>query len=335
MSGVICKSNKDIPVDMTLGNLLYYSLSDMKMSEQELTDVFTLNQLPTSYIKKISAPDAFRRASSSIKNRVLFIKDSNCIDSIKIKLEVDEVKSDNDSVTRIIGRKVIDEDNKEVNYEQIAVIEYFRDTNSVSYHLKNLDVINNSVYETLCVEIQDKFSEWSMYHTKDTIRNTILRIINDTHPIALTPTGLCKFVPRTHTDLLYSLKEALKGMEQFCQNPGEHNFMEVIPVINTEEQQGLIKDASERELTDELFGFTQELKDVLQTRKTLGSRTVSSYLDRFKTIKEKVDDYENLLGNYLGFLKMQITESVELIRENEKQSEEDPSICMSTLKETK
>ena len=325
MAGAICQTNKEIPVDMTLGNLLYYSLSDMKISEQELTNIFTANQLPVSYIKKISAPDVFRRASSSIKNKVMYVinpADQN--DKIKIKIEVDEVRSDIEGVTRVIGRKVIDESNQEVSYEQIADLTYDRLSNLVSYDLKNSDAINTTEYVKLCNEVQDKFDEWSIYHTKDTIRNTILRIVNDTHPVALTPSGLCKFVPKTHTDLLYSLKEAIKDMEHFCQNAGEYNFMEVIPVINTEEQQDLVKNASTKELKEELFGFTQELKDVLTARSTLPARTVTAYLDRFKGLREKVDDYENLLGNYLGFLKVQLTDAVQLVKDNSDKEEEDP-----------
>ena len=327
MTGAICQSNKDIPIDMTLGNLLYYSLADMSIKEQELIDLFALNNIPTSYIKKISAPDAFRRASSSIKNRTMHIVNpNNTSENLKIKIEVDEVKSDSEGVTRIVGRKVIDEDNQEVSYEQIAELIFFRDSGVVSYNLKNSDIVNTMEYSKLCMEVQDKFDVWSVYHTKDTIRNTILRIINDTHPVSLTPTGLCKFIPRSHTDLLYSLKEALADMEHFCQNSGEHNFMEIIPVINTEEQQDLIKNASTRELKEELFGFTQELKDVLQARQTLPARTVSSYLERFKALSEKVNDYESLLGNYLGFLKIQITDAVSLVKDNSEdtESEEEP-----------
>ena len=321
MAGAICQSNKDIPVDMTLGNLLYYSLSDMKISESKLLNLFIQNNLPVDYIKKISAPDAFRRASSSIKNTNLFVTDSVTGVTTKLKIEVDEVKSDNIGVKRIIGVKSVDEKNEDISYIPVASAEFLRSNESVTTYVYPAYASNQDICD-LCDEIENKFSEWSVYHTKDTIRNTILRIINDTHPVSLTPTGLCKFVPRSHTDLLYSLKETLKDMEQFCQNPGDHNFMEIIPVINTEEQQGLIKDASTRELKEELFGFTQELKDVLQARQILPPRTVSSYLERFKVLSEKVNDYESLLGNYLGFLKMQITDAVTLVKSN---SEEDDS----------
>lgn len=321
MANAIYQSNQDIPIDMTLGNLLYYSLSDMKIKEKELIDLFTKNQLPVKYIKKISASDAFRRASSSIKNTTVFGIDPYTNMLIKLKIEIDEVKSDSTGIKRIIGVKSIDEKNEDISYIPVASVEFFRNNESVSTHVYPGYTSNQDICD-LCDEIENKYSEWSVYHTKDTIRNTILRIINDTHPVSLTPTGLCKFVPRSHTDLMYALKETLKDMEDFCQNTGEHNFMEIIPVINTEEQQELIKKASTRELKEELFGFTQELKDVLQARNTLSPRTVSSYLERFKVLSEKVNDYETLLGNYLGFLKAQITDSVSLIKSNSEEEEE-------------
>lgn len=320
MAGAIYQSNKDIPVDMTLGNLLYYSLSDMKIKEGELTQLFIDNQLPVDYIRKISASDAFRRASSCVKNRNLYITDPATGTTIKLKIEVDEVKSDSDGIKRIIGVKSIDEKNEEIAYIPVASAEFFRDKNAVATYVDPAYATNQDICD-LCDEIENKYAEWSVYHTKDTIRNTIIRIINDTHPVSLTPTGLCKFVPRSHTDLLYSLKEALKEMEQYCLNSGEHNFMEIIPVINTEEQQDLIKDASTRELKEELFGFTQELKDVLQARQTLPPRTVTSYLERFRTLTEKVNDYEGLLGNYLNFLRIQIKDAANLVEANSEESE--------------
>jgi hypothetical protein len=99
--------------------------------------------------------------------------------------------------------------------------------------------------------------------------------------------------------------------------------MEIIPVIDTEEQRNLIKNASELELKDNLFAFTQELKEVLQNRTILPAKTVTAYLNRFKTLKEQVDDYEGLLGNYLGFLRTQITEATKLIHDNSAPEEEE------------
>lgn len=323
MSNAICQSNKDLPIEMTLGNLLYYSLSDMSIAESELLNIFKLNQIPESYVRKISKPDAFRRASSSIKNKTLYIPDpSDNTINVKVKIEVDEVRSDNNGISRIVGKKLIDEKNEEVKYDPVAELTYDRVTEQCSFRMLDLTPATYQAYTDLCQEVQTNYTAWSIYHTKDTVRNIINRIITDTHPVNLTPSGLCKFVPKTHSDLLSSLKEAIKDMEHFCQQPGQNNFMEIIPVINTEEQQDMIKEASAQELKTTLFNFTQELKDVLQARNSLPSRTVTSYLERFKELKEKVDDYENLLGDYLGFLKVQIKGAINLVNDNSEENEE-------------
>ena len=65
---VLYQNNKDVPEDMLLGNLLFYNLIDMTVSENDLLDAFVNNNLSQSYIRKISHADAFRRATSSIKN---------------------------------------------------------------------------------------------------------------------------------------------------------------------------------------------------------------------------------------------------------------------------
>ena len=58
--------------------------------------------------------------------------------------------------------------------------------------------------------------------------------------------------------------------------------------------------------------------------KTIVGNDIS--INYFKEMKSKVDDYENLLGNYLGFLKTQLTEAVTLVKDNseEQQEEETP-----------
>jgi len=330
MSGALCESNKEIPAHMLLGDLLFYSLSDMKIPEQELMNIFTNNNIPTSYIRKISPADAYRRATSSLK-KTIDISDANGF-TIKAKIEIDEIKSDGNGIVRLIGRKIIDENNEAVDYESIAYINYVRKSNTVNYNLLEPTGINASVYLALCEEADDKFQEWSVYHNKDTVRNIINRIIQDTHPVALTPTGLCKFVPKSHSDLLYYLKDAIAELKDFGivvtqgKNVGSTqavNFMEIIPVIDTEEQRELIKGATETELKASMFAFTQELKDVLVKRNTLPPRTVAAYLDRFKEMREKVEDYESLLGNYLGFLKVQLTEAVTLVKDSSEESQEE------------
>ena len=82
------------------------------------------------------------------------------------------------------------EQDEDISYVPVAVLEFDRITNSAIYDIDVYYKSNNDIVD-LCNDVINRYNEWSVYHTKDTIRNTILRIINDTHPVALTPTGLC------------------------------------------------------------------------------------------------------------------------------------------------
>ena len=317
MSNVLCKTNQEIPQDMLLGSLLFTNLIDMKIPVSDLTGIFKQNNISEKYVKKISEVDAFRRASSSIKNRILFITDANG-NPEKVHVEIDEVKCDTDSIKRIIGVKRIDEVNEDIQYQPVGEIIFNRIGGiCVATPLCAPGDTDYLLLRDLCDEVEDKYSDWSIYHNKDTIRNIINRIITDTHPVNLMPTGLCKFIPQGSTDLLYNLKEALKAMSTYRINAmSSDNIMEIIPVIDTEEQRELVEKNFTAEITNELFAFTQELKEVLVKKQTLSIRSATSYIDKFNLLKQKAKEYESLLGVYVNSIHQQITESLELVDAN-------------------
>lgn len=320
MGNVLCKTNQEIPQDMLLGNLLFTNLIDMKIPVSDLTGIFKSNNIPESYVKTISQADAFRRASSSIKNRILYVSGTNGSND-KVHVEIDEIKCDSDSIKRIIGIKRVDEVNEDIQYQPVGEIIYTRTGNvCVATPLCAPGDADYQALRDLCDEVEAKYADWSVYHNKDTVRNIINRIIADTHPVNLMPTGLCKFIPQPSTDLLYHLKDALEEMSSY--GSGGRNILEIIPVIDTEEQRELVEKNFTAEITNELFGFTQELKEVLTKKQTLSTRTAASYIDKFNLLKQKAKEYESLLGIYVDSIHQQITESLELVDTNTETDEQ-------------
>ena len=311
MSNVLCKTNQEIPQDMLLGNLLFTNLIDMRIPVADLISIFQSNNIPDGYVRTISEADAFRRASSSIKNRILLLNAA----TEKVRVEVDEVKSDYEGIKRIIGVKKVDEVAEDISYQPVGEIIFNRTNNlCTATPLFAPGDVDYQAIRDLCDEVENKYQDWSVYHNKDTVRNIINRIISDTHPVNLMPTGLCKFIPQTSTDLLYNLKQALTEMQSYASTPTmSRNIMEIIPVIDTEEQRNLIEKNFTAEITDELFSFTQELKDVLQKKQVLSIRTANAYIEKFNILKEKAKEYESLLGIYIDSIYTQIKDSLDLI----------------------
>ena len=314
MSNVLCKTNQEIPQDMLLGNLLFTNLIDMRIPVADLISIFQSNNIPDSYVRTISEADAFRRASSSIKNRILLLNAA----TEKVRVEVDEVKSDYEGIKRIIGVKKVDEVAEDISYQPVGEIIFNRTNNlCTATPLFAPGDVDYQAIRDLCDEVENKYQDWSVYHNKDTVRNIINRIISDTHPVNLMPTGLCKFIPQTSTDLLYNLKQALIEMQSYASTSTmNRNIMEIIPVIDTEEQRNLIEKNFTAEITDELFSFTQELKDVLQKKQVLSTRTANAYIEKFNILKAKAKEYESLLGIYVDSIYTQIKDSLDLVDQN-------------------
>ena len=310
--GVLYKTNKEIPQDMLLGNLAFISLADMRISDMDLLTVFIKNNIPDSYIRSISKADAFRRASSSIKTRVI------TIDNTPVRVEIDEICCDSEKIKRIIGIKKIDSVKEDISYEPIGEILFNRNGNTC-VACPTIDPGRQNDHVTvsnLCAEVEDKYAEWSVYHNKDTIRNTINRIITDTHPINLMPTGLCKFIPVGKTDLLYSLKDALVDMGQYVLNSSKENIMEIIPVVDTMEQRDLVRKNFRMEISDELLGLVTELKEILNAKQKISSRSAASYLEKYKFYQDKINEYESLLNIYADSLHAQMKEVLDLINDD-------------------
>ena len=316
MSNALYKTNQDIPQDMLLGNLLFTNLIDMKIDENDLISIFQKNNIPETYVKKISKADAFRRATSSVKNRIIYIQDSSTGLLMKAKVEVDEVKSDCDGIKRILGFKAVDEKNEDVSYIPMGYISFDRTSEQVVYGIEPQYIQNNDVLGVF-TDMSDNYTDWSVYHNKDTVRNIINRIISDTHPINLMPTGLCKFVPSSSQDMLYNLKEALSQMNQFnIGSNAKSNIVEIIPVIDTHEQRSLIEKNFSAEITDELFEFTKKIKNVLTQKQSLSVRSATAYIEKFNLLNAKAKEYESLLGIYVDGIHQQITDSLDLVNDN-------------------
>lgn len=325
MSSVLYKTNQDIPQDMLLGNMIFMSLADMTIAENDLINIFNNNNIPSAFVRKISKADAFRRATSYAKNKIIYVSDISTGASIKAKIEVDEVKSDEYGIKRIIGFKSINQKNEDISYTPIGSVLFDRDTEQISYAIEPIysnqqDIVD--IFDT----INNNYSSWSVYHNKDTVKNIINRIIISTNPVNLMPTGLCKFVPSNSTNLMYSLKGALAEMNTFKNANSDSNIMEIIPVIDTEEQRNIVEKNFTAEITNELFDFTQVLKDTITNKNEISTKTAHAYIEKFRILKEKAEEYGNLLGIYIGSIKTQIENALTLVADNSDLDEDEVDI---------
>lgn len=309
------QNNQDVPDSMLLGNLLTYTLTNMTVSEQDLLDTFANNNLSQSYVRKISHADAFRRATSSIKNtKVTYVDDNN--DQFEGRINVDEVVNDNMYIKRIIGVRVLNDQKEEVSYTQLGSITFDRANDSVSSYLDPSTIASTVGIQSLFNQVESRYMTWSTYHNHDTIRNIINRIVYDMHPVALMSTGINKFIPKTSKDTLYALKGVLSDLSQYSDNGYGENVVEIIPFIDTQEQRDLVNKMYEEEIKETLYNYSMELSEILKKKQSLSSRQAATYVEKYRELSAKVKDYQGLLGTYTQNIHDQLQAAFQLIDDN-------------------
>lgn len=316
MGKAIYETNKDIPKEMILGNLMLMSLRDMRIEISSLMNIFRRNNIDTGYIKLIHASDAYRRATSSVKGKIIRTKDNS-----KVKLEVDEIGCNDKIIKRAIGIKRIDSQAEDINYGILCEAIFDRQTKQITVKESNkvdisvYDIMEQSQIDHICNEIERSYIDKCKYHDKDTIRNIVVNIVTSTHPIQLMQTRICKFVPRGSTELIYNLKSALEEMSSYTLD-NKDNIVDIIPIIDTEDQRQTVQTSYEKEIRTEMFNLTQELKDILVNKQELSTKTARSYMTKFLYLKKKADEYSNLLDIYNNAIYSQLQEAVKLINDN-------------------
>lgn len=309
------QNNKDVPEDMLLGNLLFYNLTDMTVSENDLLNAFANNNLSQSYVRKISHADAFRRASSSIKNKkVVYIDDNG--DQFDGCINVDEVVNDQMYIKRIVGVRVLNDQKEEVSYTQLGSLTYDRANDTCTDFLEKDATSHVANVTILFTKVKTNFVTWATYHNHDTVKNVINRIVDSMHPIALMPTGICKFIPKTSKDTLYGLKGLLNELSQYSDTGSGENTVEIIPILDTQEHRNLVNKMYEEEIKETLYNYSMELTDILKKKQVLSSRQAMTYLERYKELMGKVTDYEGLLGTYKQNIQDQLKAAIQLVNDN-------------------
>lgn len=301
----VYQSNKDIDPSLLLGYMFFYNLGELKIEEDELVNIFVNNGLQKSYVKKISKVDAFRRASSDAKQTI----EINYYGDIKkAKIEVDEVRCDKEGIVRLVGRKVVDEKNEKLSYQAIGRLLFDRD-NEMIMTSSDPAYSHEYNYGQIMQDTEALYHDFSNYHTKDTVRNITVNVLKKMYPVNLLPTGLAKFIPKSNKSDLYALQGVIKDLSAY----GQGNLFEIIPVIDTLEQRDMVNTAAVREIKSDLHAFTEELREVLVNKQSISVRTATSYAERFKDLKIKVSEYEQLLGTYMGALTQQIQAAINLV----------------------
>lgn len=291
----VLPTNEMLDEQMLLGYLTFTAIDDIKVHKADLAKLFQKHGLSLSH-HDIKAHDAFRRATSRA-NRSIVIKYEGREE--RARLMVYEIKCDAERIVRHLVRVRVNRDIEETEHATVGKFIFHRNTELMSVSW-NPDYLDEYDYAELVKSIQKLYEEWTEYHTKDTIRNLVSRIIRSMQPVNISQTGAGKFIPKHHKATLFGLQKVLNEL------PGETS-MEILPLLDTVELRRLLQRNLSQEIIAEAESMIAELSEALQERNVRKS-TIQKYFEAFHELQEKISAYEQLLQVRMDTLHEQLAE---------------------------
>ena len=300
------KTNDEIDESLILGHIVFNSIDDLKIHKNDLADLFDKYGISRSYLPhEIKTHDAFRRSTAQA-HRTLEVQFNNT--PYKAKLLVREVKCDDKKIVRHLVRELLDAKNETTDYATIGKFIFDRNTESltVSYDGAYLTEYN---YKSILKEIYDLYNEWTQYHTRDTVRNIVTRIIKSMNPVSIMQGGRAQFIPKYNYSTLSALKQVIHEL------PGD-SVIEIIPMIDSIDQRNLISKNLEKEIMSDSKKLMEDFSEVLKS-KYIRKDTVKRYAQNFVELQNKATQYESLLDQNMSLIKTQLSQILSKINDEE------------------
>ncbi len=295
--------------DNILGNLVWFSVSDMEILRDDLVKLAANVGLSEKYVPAPIRPsDAFRRATSEIGG----VLRSN--EEITEVLMVREVLSAEDRVVRHLIKEVRDKKNIQLNYEKIGEIEFERQWGTM-----NVTALTDEAKPALH-KAKVLYSKYRDYFISDHIRRLIKVALGDCQAVGVRPAGAVYFTPATYEPTIKALNSLVKTL------PGNAVEMHYLPVVNADEQKQMLEEKlrghvlSQVSQIGSMLGGDAQVLGVKKTLKSLASEfastlrdqnvvsktTANNAIQQLQGLKQQVTEYESLLESNLGEVRATI-----------------------------
>lgn len=269
----------DLPTDVLLGRIVLFTITDHGVPTQDCLDVIdtlALGSIAKPQVNKYV--DAFKKATSDVKDSYPMTK------SRTGHLLCRDVTSTGDFIRRQITREIKDGGKKRLRYDPAIEVTFYRPSDSAQQATAKLKVtVNKNVLEAGEVEMAMAVAEGisanyeRYYRTFDgmKIRAWVRAYLKKLNSVEIK--GGVYFVPVSRDEELSRLAEFVKQMGGGCR-------MNMIPMVNLEREREFITEIFEREAAESLREITDEVAEILSTRKGVSAKAYANIKARYDEV---------------------------------------------------
>lgn len=269
-----------------LGRILWFTVSDMKVSAEQLQQAFINAGIDENHLPKpISPRDAFRRATKTAEAKRIDMGKGKYLN-----LMVREVKMEKDEIVRQLVREIVDSKNVRLDYKPIAnmILE------DESYRCEELSTTNNEEFTAL-LKVENEFENCKNNYNGRHVRELVTNILYTCKPVGVRPSGGVYFVPEEYATTVTALSDLVQELASYSITI-ERSRLWSIPVIDAQEHRVMVTESLEDQVKSDSKSLIAEMVKILKGERKITQRTAEQYINRVKELKSKVAEYEDMLN---------------------------------------
>lgn len=268
-----------------LGTLLWFTITDMAVTRQQLQDAFARSGVDTAHLPRpINHRDAFRRATSNAE-----MKRQPVDGGRYLNLMVREVRMDPQRIVRQLVREVVDAENVRLEYLPVANLVL----QGEAYSFQQLAPMS-ALEQTLAAKIGNDYADERVRYNGRHVRDVVMGVLHTCGPVAVRPSGGVYFVPREHEGSVNALKALVDELAGYTVTSGRSRLW-TVPVVDTEEQREMVQASLEDQVEQESKSLIEEMHKVLGGARTVTQALVKQYVERARALADLVGQYEAML----------------------------------------
>lgn len=273
----IAKSAEGYPL---LGHCIYWSINKFEASISELANALKQADIDPSLAKEPRAKTALTKAMKEMAKGRKGAFHRKAIDS-------------EEKATFVVVSSKVDYKKDDVKFKTGT-----KATLDKSSHALNVEGDDAEV-------IREKYDEFKTKYTSDQFVAMVKRyIFTHCNAITVRDSGGVYFIPSTHNEELKKLRELFSSFPNATS-------MDVIPIIDTKEAKKSMWKALVGKVDRDIMDMKEELENLPRDPR---AGVIEARLEKYKSLRDKVDSYENLLSHTAKDLKDKIEEIGSIIK---------------------
>lgn len=274
-----------ISEDMLLGHIAWYTITQPRLSRDDIFDLVTeLGLDPVIVPKPPRAGDAFKRACRYSERKGLTLEFTDNTVNFLIR----SVAQNANEVERHLVLEIVDPEGRHLTYHDAAHMVLDRKKGSLNVSVKRIDDELDALTRETLKLFTAKLKESQEFIDAQVIRRMIRDQLTYMHAISVRSGGSVYFIP-------YKEHELTEALEQFAAHCGDGSAFHSLPLIDDKKQREMIQAAFESEVHDEATQVITELSNMIDTGKTITVNGLATYKNRFNQVKERLGEYQGLV----------------------------------------